>query len=96
MNKRIKRQLRLLTIAAATGAFIGLSGCASTSDFDSLQSQLNAQINAAAADAAAAKAEAAAASAKADQAFNTAMEANKRSMDTEAKIDNMFKKAMHK
>ncbi len=92
MNKRIKRQLRLLTIAAATGAFIGLSGCASTGDFDKLQSQ----INAVAADAAAAKAEAAAASAKADQAFNTAMEANKRSQDTEAKIDNMFKKAMHK
>jgi len=92
MNKRIKRQFRLLTIAAATGALIGLSGCASTGDLDNLQSQ----INAAAADAAAAKANAAAASSKADQAFNTAMEANKRSMDTEAKIDNMFKKAMHK
>ena len=92
MNKRIKRQLRLLTIAAATGAFIGLSGCASTGDLDNLQSQ----INAAAADAAEAKATAAAASSKADDAFNTAMEANKRSMDTEARIDNMFKKAMHK
>ncbi len=92
MNKRIKRQLRLLTIAAATGAFIGLSGCASTGDLDKLQPQ----INAAAADAASAKAEAASASAKADQAFNTAMEANQRSKDTEAKIDNMFKKAMHK
>lgn len=92
MDKRIKRQFRLLTIAAATGALIGLSGCASTGDIESLQSQ----INAAAADAAAAKSAAAAASSKADQAYNTAMEANKRSIDTEAKIDNMFKKAMHK
>lgn len=92
MNKRIKRQFQLLTIAAATGALIGLSGCASTGDVDNLQSQ----INAAAADAAAAKAAAAAANSKADDAFNAAMEANKRSMDTEAKIDNMFKKAMHK
>ena len=46
--------------------------------------------------AAAAKAAADAANAKANDALRIADEANRRSMDTESKIDRMFKKAMHK
>ncbi|TXI18428.1 MAG: hypothetical protein E6Q62_06685 [Nitrosomonas sp.] len=92
MKEKIKHPVRVLTLAAITGAFIGLTGCATTAQFDELQ----AKVNAAAADASAAKAEAAAASAKANDAVRIADEANRRSMDTESKIDRMFKKAMHK
>ncbi len=99
MNEKIKRQLRMLTLAAAVGAFAGLSGCASTGSVEGLQTRINAvaaDAAAAKAEAAAAKAEAAAANAKANEAINTANEANRRSIDTETKIDRMFKKAMHK
>lgn len=103
MNEKIKRQLRILTLAAAVGAFAGLSGCASTGSVEGLEARINAvaadaktEATAARAEAAAAKAEAAAANAKANEAINTANEANRRSIDTETKIDRMFKKAMHK
>ncbi len=92
MKEKIKHPVRILTLAVIAGAFIGLTGCATTAQFDELQ----AKINAAAADASAAKAEAAAASAKANDAIRIADEANRRSMETESKIDRMFKKAMHK
>lgn len=92
MTKKIKHPVRVLTVAALAGAFIGLTGCATTGQFDELQNK----INAAAADAAAAKSEAAAASAKANDAMRIADEANRRSMETESKIDRMFKKAMYK
>lgn len=92
MNKKIKHPVRMLTLAAVAGSFIGLTGCATTTQFE----ELEAKVNAVAADAAAAKAEAAAANAKANDAVRIADEANRRSMETESKIDRMFKKAMHK
>lgn len=99
MNVKIKHQLRIFTLAAVIGAVAGLSGCATSGRADDLQTQ----INAIAAEADTAKSEAAAANAKASEALgaansaaNTANEANRRSMDTETKIDRMFKKAMHK
>ena len=99
MNVKIRHQLRILTLAAVIGAVGGLSGCATSGRVDDVQ----AQINALAADVDMAKSEAAAANARAGEALdaansavNTANEANRRSMDTETKIDRMFKKAMHK
>ena len=92
MKEKIKHPVRMLTVAVIAGASIGLTGCASTGQFEELQTK----VNAVAADAAAAKAEAAAANAKANDAVRIADEANRRSMETESKIDRMFKKAMHK
>ena len=99
MYVNIRHQLRVLTLAVVIGAVAGLSGCATSGRADDLQ----AQINALAADTAAAKSEAASANAKASEAMdaansavNTANDANRRSMETETKIDRMFKKAMHK
>ncbi len=96
MKGKIQHPVRKLTLAAIAGAFIGLTGCATTGQLEELQNKVNADIAAAKADAAAAKSEAAAASAKANDALRIADEANRRSMDTESKIDRMFKKAMHK
>lgn len=92
MKENIKHPVRMLTLAALASAFVGLSGCATTGQVEELQTK----INAVAADAAAAKSAADAANAKADSAVRVAEEANKRSIDTETKIDRMFKKAMHK
>ena len=93
MKEKIKHSIRMVAIA---GAFIGLTGCATTGQLEEHQAKVAADITSAKNDAAAAKAEAAAASAKANDAVRIADEANRRSMDTEAKIDRMFKKAMHK
>ncbi len=81
---------RIKVLAAATIISFGLAGCASTGGND------NAVADAAAADAAAAKADAASAKATAAEALRTANEAKAIAEDTEAKIDRMFKKAMHK
>ena len=51
INEKIKRQFSVLTLVALTGVFLGLSGCATTGQFDDLQRQ----INGVAADASAAK-----------------------------------------
>ncbi len=96
MKEKIQHPVRMLTLAAIAGAFIGLTGCATTGQLEELQNKVNADIAAAKADAAAAKSEAAAANAKAGDALRIADEANRRSRDTESKIDRMFKKAMHK
>ena len=88
----MSKKTRMLSLAVIVGAFVGLSGCASTSTTDDLQSQ----INAIKADVAAAKADAAAANAKASEAVSIADQANRRSVDTETKIDRMFKKTMQK
>lgn len=90
------KPVRKFTLAVIAGAFIGLTGCASTGQLQELEDKLKGDIAAAKADAAAAKADAAAANAKANDALSVANEANRRSMDTESKIDRMFKKAMHK
>jgi murein lipoprotein len=89
MKGRIQHPGRKLALAVIVGAFVGLTGCASTGQLQELEDRLKGDI-------AAAKADAAAASAKANEALGVANEANRRSMDTESKIDRMFKKAMHK
>lgn len=89
MKGRIQHPGRKLALAIIVGAFVGLTGCASTGQLQELEDRLKGDI-------AAAKADAAAASAKANEALSVANEANRRSMDTESKIDRMFKKAMHK
>lgn len=96
MRKRIQHPVRMLTLAAIASAFIGLTGCATTGQLEEHQNKVDADIAAVKADAAAAKAAADAANAKANDALRVADEANRRSMDTESKIDRMFKKAMHK
>ncbi|MDO9311557.1 Lpp/OprI family alanine-zipper lipoprotein [Nitrosomonas sp.] len=96
MREKIQHPVRMLTLAVIAGAFIGLTGCATTGQLEEHQNKVSADIAAAKADAAAAKAAADAANAKANDAVRIAEEANRRSMDTESKIDRMFKKAMHK
>ncbi len=99
MNKKIEGKLRILTLAVVVGALAGLSGCASSGRVDDLE----ARLNTVAADASAASAAASAANDKADavaraanSAGELAQEANRRSIDTETKIDRMFEKAMRK
>lgn len=99
MNVKIRYQLRILTLAAVVGAVAGLSGCATSGRVDDLQAQLNAleaNTSAASSEAAAANAKASEALDAANSAVNAANDANRRSMETETKIDRMFKKAMHK
>ena len=93
MTQNIKHKLALIV---TIGAFIGLTGCASTGDLDSARADLQSQIDRLSADVATARSDAAAANAKADEAVNTANEANRRSMDTAEKIDRMFRKTMQK
>ena len=91
----IKRVAGIVTLAAVTG----LAGCASTSEVESLRSEIR-QANDTAANAAstadAARSEAAAASRAAAQANATAEEAKAMAEATDAKIDRMFKKSMYK
>ena len=96
------RNIRKIGLMALVGALIGLSGCATTDQVDNLQAQID-SLKSMKADVAAASSEAASVSAKADDAIETsniavgvANEANRRSIETESKIDRMFKKAMHK
>lgn len=96
------KNTRKIVLAVVAGAFIGLSGCATTEQVNNLQAQID-SLKSMQADVQAARAAADAVSAKADDAIATANaaasvanEANRRSIDTEAKIDRMFKKAMHK
>lgn len=75
------------------------TGCASTSDIQNLQSQIDGltnQISSAASDAATAKAAATEASAKAAAAEAAANRAAQYSQDTNSKLDRMFKKSMMK
>lgn len=75
-----------------------MAGCATT-DNGAMRTELD-QVRAiaekAAADAAAANRAAAAAQARADAAMDTASRAQAQSVETDAKIDRMFKKAMYK
>lgn len=86
------RKTRMLMLALVAGAFVVLSGCASTSTTDGLQSQIDAIKS----DVAAARADAASANATANEALNAANAANARAMETDTKIDRMFKKTMQK
>lgn len=86
--------MSMKTVAAGIAliAVAGLTGCASTSDLQSLKDQIataQSTADAAAKDAADAKAAAAAAQA-------TANEAKAKAEETDDKINRMFKKSMYK
>lgn len=90
---------RMVSMLALVGACVGLSACATTGDVDALRSRVDAlesNVSAVQSDAAAARATANDAVNIANQAMDKANEANARSIDTETKIDRMFKRAMHK
>ncbi len=75
------------------------TGCASTSDIEGLQSQingLNSQISTASSDAAKAQAAATSAASKAAAAEAAANRAAQYDQDTNSKLDRMFKKSMMK
>ena len=88
-----------LKIVFAAAVLMGLAGCSNTSALDALRGDIQkAQSTAdgAASDAKAARADAANASQTAADAKATADEAKAMAQDTDARIDRMFKKAMHK
>ncbi len=90
---------KIVSTLVLVGACIGLSACATTGEFDALKSRVDAlesNVSAVQSDAAAARATANDAVNIANQALDKANEANARSIDTETKIDRMFKRAMHK
>jgi murein lipoprotein len=92
MMKIVKITAALLVAGLATG-------CASTSDIDNLQVQidgLKSQISTASSDAAKAQASAADAAAKAAAAEAAANRAAQYAQDTNSKLDRMFKKSMMK
>ncbi len=93
MTRDIKRMLALIVSA---GAFIAVTGCATTEELNALRADLQSQIDNMSADVAAAKSDAAAANAKSNDAINMANESNRCCMDTNEKIDRMFKKSMQK
>ena len=93
------KALKHLAKAALITGIVGLTACASTGDLDALRTEVDAasaEASAARTEAAAARAEAAEAKEMAANATATANEAKAISVDTETKIDRMFKKAMHK
>ena len=92
MRGTVRNRFCTPVLAAILVAATGMAGCASTTDMQKLQ----AQVDTATADAQAAKTEAAEAKALAQKAMNTANDAKSTSDATEAKIDRMFKKAMYK
>lgn len=94
MNKK-----RVVTMLVLVGACAGLSACATTGEIEALKLRVDAlesNVSATKSDAAAARAAANDAVNIANQAMDKANEANARSIDTETKIDRMFKRAMHK
>ena len=93
MVKSIKRTLLL---AVTAGAFIVLTGCATTEDLSNARADLQSQIDQLRSDVASAKSDAASANARANEAVSIAHEANNRSKDTAEKIDRMFRKTMQK
>ncbi len=91
--------MKAITLAAIFSAAGLVTGCASTSDIDNLQSQidtLKSQISSASSDAASAQAAAAEAAAKAAAAEAAANRAAQYAQDTNSKLDRMFKKSMMK
>jgi len=92
MIKALKISAIVLTAGLATG-------CASTSDIENLQTQidgLKTQISTASSDSAKAQAAAAEAAAKAAAAEAAANRAAQYAQDTNSKLDRMFKKSMMK
>ena len=87
----MKKQ-NLVTAVLAGILVTGLSGCASTATMD----EMRAEIRQANETAQAARDEAAAASRAAAEAKAAAEDAKAMAMETDTKIDRMFKKAMYK
>lgn len=85
LNKNIQ-------IAIALAAIAGVGGCATNSDIELLQDE----VNQATETAQSASSEAAAASREAAEAKAIAEEAKVSADDANSKIDNMFKKSMYK
>ncbi|MEN8206560.1 MAG: Lpp/OprI family alanine-zipper lipoprotein [Pseudomonadota bacterium] len=99
MTGNDRKALKHLAKAALIVGIVGLTACASTGSVDALRTEVdaaNAEASAARAEASAARAEAAEAKTMAANATATANEAKAISVETESKIDRMFKKAMHK
>jgi murein lipoprotein len=92
----MKKVTKLSMIAMAATLVVG---CATNSDIDNLQSQidgLNSKVSQASADAASAQRAAADAAAKAADAESAANRAAQYAQDTNSKLDRMFKKSMMK
>ncbi|MGR8980963.1 MAG: Lpp/OprI family alanine-zipper lipoprotein [Gammaproteobacteria bacterium] len=92
----MKKIIRISMLALAASLVVG---CATNSDIDNLQSQidgLKTQVAQASSDAAAAQSAAADASAKAAAAEAAANRAAQYAQDTNSKLDSMFKRSMMK
>jgi murein lipoprotein len=92
----MKKVVKLSIIALAAGLVVG---CASTSDVEGLQSQidgLKTSVAQASSDAASAQSAAADAASKAAAAESAANRAAQYAQDTNSKLDSMFKKSMMK
>ncbi len=91
--------MKIVKISAVILAAGLATGCASTSDIENLQEQINGlkgQVSTASSDAAQAKQSAADAAAKAAAAEAAANRAAQYAQDTNSKLDRMFKKSMMK
>ena len=91
--------MKIVKISAVVLAAGLATGCASTSDIDKLQEQINGlkgQVSTASSDAAQAKQSAADAATKAAAAEAAANRAAQYAQDTNSKLDRMFKKSMMK
>jgi murein lipoprotein len=92
----MKKVVKLSMIALAASLIVG---CASTSDVEGLQSQidgLKTSVAQASSDAASAQSAAADAASKAAAAESAANRAAQYAQDTNSKLDSMFKKSMMK
>ena len=92
----MKNIVKISAVVLAAGL---ATGCASTSDIDKLQEQidgLKSQVSTASSDAAQAKQSAADAASKAAAAEAAANRAAQYAQDTNSKLDRMFKKSMMK
>lgn len=90
---------KVLSLTILIGVMITLSGCATNKSFNALKSRvdvLEAGMATTQSDAATARNVANDAVNTANRAMDKANEANARSIETETKIDRMFKRAMHK
>jgi hypothetical protein len=95
-KNNMKKVIKLSMIAMVASLVVG---CASTSDIENLQSQidgLKTSVAQASSDAASAQSAAADAAAKASAAESAANRAAQYAQDTNSKLDNMFKKSMMK
>jgi murein lipoprotein len=90
---------KIIKLAMIALAFSLVTACATTSDVENLQSQVNgldSSVKQASADAASAKTTAADASAKAEAADAAANRAAELSQDVNSKLDKKFKRSMMK